>query len=241
MSWHYLPELVEGCSEVACADGEQSAPLKSTTTAGECFCNDSETACSNCFQSGMTCGRSTGDRGVDVWMRSLSETPANETATPSAMAHHLKASEGMLSELWPKFDQASSFGKTLPASVRMRLGRRIELPMSWSGLATPRYLSKSGRVVWELTMSGQGCLCSPGWPTPTANMWRSGKHTAKVRTYRNGNPRSRPLHEEWFWRTGERIHPNEVERLMGWPIGWTDIEPLATDKFQAWCAQYAAC
>ena len=24
------------------------------------------------------------------------------------------------------------------------------------------------------------------------------------------------------------------EWLMGWPIGWTDLKPLATDKFQQW-------
>lgn len=34
-----------------------------------------------------------------------------------------------------------------------------------------------------------------------------------------------------------RLNPNWVEWLMGWPIGWTDLKPLATDKFRSWRQQ----
>lgn len=34
-----------------------------------------------------------------------------------------------------------------------------------------------------------------------------------------------------------RLNPNWVEWLMGWPIGWTDSAPLATDKFRSWQQQ----
>lgn len=27
-----------------------------------------------------------------------------------------------------------------------------------------------------------------------------------------------------------------LELIMGWPIGWTALEPLATVRFQRWCA-----
>lgn len=30
------------------------------------------------------------------------------------------------------------------------------------------------------------------------------------------------------------LNPEFVENLMGWPIGWTDLRLLATDKFQKW-------
>jgi len=33
---------------------------------------------------------------------------------------------------------------------------------------------------------------------------------------------------------GGALNPPWVEWLMGWPIGWTDLQPLAMDKFQAW-------
>jgi hypothetical protein len=29
-------------------------------------------------------------------------------------------------------------------------------------------------------------------------------------------------------------NPEFAEWLMGWPLGWTDLKPLATDKFQQW-------
>lgn len=35
-----------------------------------------------------------------------------------------------------------------------------------------------------------------------------------------------------------RLNPNWVEWLMGWPIGWTDSKPLATDKFHSCLQQH---
>jgi hypothetical protein len=35
--------------------------------------------------------------------------------------------------------------------------------------------------------------------------------------------------------SGGHLNPNWVEWLMGWPIGFTASEPLATDKFRQWC------
>jgi len=37
---------------------------------------------------------------------------------------------------------------------------------------------------------------------------------------------------------GGQLNPTWVEWLMGWPLGWTDLNPLAMDKFQQWCEQY---
>jgi hypothetical protein len=33
---------------------------------------------------------------------------------------------------------------------------------------------------------------------------------------------------------GGQLNPEWVEWLMGWPIGWTELMPLATDKLQQW-------
>jgi hypothetical protein len=33
---------------------------------------------------------------------------------------------------------------------------------------------------------------------------------------------------------GGQLNPTWVEWLMGWPLGWTDLKPLGTDKFQSW-------
>jgi len=34
--------------------------------------------------------------------------------------------------------------------------------------------------------------------------------------------------------SGGSLNPTWVEWLMGWPLGWTDLKPLAMDKFRQW-------
>jgi hypothetical protein len=36
-----------------------------------------------------------------------------------------------------------------------------------------------------------------------------------------------------------QLNPEWVEWLMGWPIGWTDLKPLAMAKFQEWQRQHS--
>ena len=38
-----------------------------------------------------------------------------------------------------------------------------------------------------------------------------------------------------------RLNPDWVEWLMGWPIGHTDLKPLATDKYREWQQQHSPC
>jgi hypothetical protein len=33
---------------------------------------------------------------------------------------------------------------------------------------------------------------------------------------------------------GGQLNPEWVEWLMGWPVGWTDLEQLSDDAFAAW-------
>jgi hypothetical protein len=40
---------------------------------------------------------------------------------------------------------------------------------------------------------------------------------------------------------GGHLNPEWVEWLMGWPIGWTDLRPLATDRFQSWLREHSNC
>ena len=37
---------------------------------------------------------------------------------------------------------------------------------------------------------------------------------------------------------GGKLNPTWVEWLMGWPLGWTDLKPLETDKFQKWLDEH---
>ena len=62
------------------------------------------------------------------------------------------------------------------------------------------------------------------WPTPTAH---NAKETAAPSEARRNTPTLAS-------QAGGKLNPDWVEWLMGWPIGWTDLKPLATDKFQRW-------
>lgn len=58
--------------------------------------------------------------------------------------------------------------------------------------------------------------------------------TLLVRDWRSGKPcqasNSRPLPEA----IGGQLNPTWCEWFMGFPIGWTELKPLETHKFQAW-------
>ena len=70
------------------------------------------------------------------------------------------------------------------------------------------------------------------WQTPTAGDVRGG-HTSR------GGARKNELllvgqAKDASGQTDGQLNPFWVEWLMGWPIGWTDLKPLAMDRFQQW-------
>jgi hypothetical protein len=71
---------------------------------------------------------------------------------------------------------------------------------------------------------------SGSWATPQARDFRTGQKS------RWDNPkRTRNLNDQ----VGGQLNPDWVEWLMGWPVGWTDLQPLETDKFQQWQQQHS--
>ena len=44
----------------------------------------------------------------------------------------------------------------------------------------------------------------------------------------------------WHTVAGGALSPPWVEWLMGWPIGWTDLKPLETDKYHSWLRSLSA-
>lgn len=66
------------------------------------------------------------------------------------------------------------------------------------------------------------------WPTPPSRDWKDGK-----------NPKEYGRHSPALGvKVGGQLNPLWVAWLMGWPIGWTALEPLATDKFQQWLEKH---
>lgn len=77
------------------------------------------------------------------------------------------------------------------------------------------------------------------WPTPTANEMRTTDREKLIarrerckETAKNGNGFGLTLWNAMTLagETGGALNPTWVEWLMGWPLGWTDLRPLVTDR-----------
>lgn len=69
------------------------------------------------------------------------------------------------------------------------------------------------------------------WPTPNHRDWKdSGTSQGNRKSPNLGTMVHRQEQEEG----GGQLNPAWVEWLMGWPIGWTDLKPLETDRFRQW-------
>tara|TARA_R110002020_G_scaffold222805_1_gene431723 strand:+ start:216 stop:917 length:702 start_codon:yes stop_codon:yes gene_type:complete len=76
------------------------------------------------------------------------------------------------------------------------------------------------------------------FPTPTSRDWKDGPGMSLTSTNPDGSVRRRDdlLPRRLFAQgcTGGQLNPDWVEWLMGWPIGWTSMEPLNRGRFRAW-------
>jgi hypothetical protein len=61
------------------------------------------------------------------------------------------------------------------------------------------------------------------WATPVRRDYR---HPGRSRLERTGSKAGDPLPQQ----VGGALNPMWVEWLMGWPLGWTDLKPSATDR-----------
>ncbi|MFW4909981.1 DNA cytosine methyltransferase [Pseudomonas aeruginosa] len=77
------------------------------------------------------------------------------------------------------------------------------------------------------------------FPTPTAAMSKGSSNKALTRV--DGRSRLRNRLDYWVERDGKngRLNPEFVEWIMGWPIGWTALKPLATGRYHEWRRQHS--
>jgi len=220
VSWHFSRELVEAYSQANCLDGEQFAPLKSTTTQGAYCWRDSETECLDLFQFGMTSEPSTQNLGAELltWYRAgfrASRFQVQHVAGTQQSIYGRKCSESLVN-----LNHHSSLRKT---SQSLRSTTR---PMTLNRWVIKSAASIFPRRTWVQTTFGDdtGYLHTP---TSTANY-------------------SAPYMMRWaacreFVRVFGAPHPINAEWMMGWPIGWTDLSPLAMDRFQQWRREHGKC
>ncbi len=145
-------------------------------------------------------------------------------ATPSRrsvfrLAPSTPRTAGIGSGLWPTAHGFSQDGRSNGPSGN-ELGRAVNRSLgptpaatdgTHGGRVTPRKSREGGNLV-------EAVSARTLWPTSTARDWKSGKGKMQSERGRTAGP---SLSEA----TGGSLNPDWVEWLMGFPVGWTALEP----------------
>ena len=118
-----------------------------------------------------------------------------------------------------RYDHDMSLWKTSQLSL---LGGSVSFSETWPNAGT----MQSG-IVYQRHRSVPRTLETDSslWPTPTARDWKSGRSSDELFN-RNARPLSE--HVERGAESGGRLNPTWVEWLMGFPLGWTDLDASET-------------
>ena len=169
--------------------------------------------------SGLTYEPSTRQRGVDAWISSLQARPA----LPSVL---LPVGVGLPSTCSPMCSGSSQNASQAPSSWRTfqdLLEHCERLHSSCEGwVMKPRALLKFPPPRWLVAITGPGFSYLP---TPTAKANHCSPSMKKWPAY------------DAFQRltVGAKSPPVKFwEAMMGFPIGWTGLEPVVTELFQQW-------
>lgn len=140
-----------------------------------------------------------------------SEADCGSKCTESSMRFGQDIASLKTLQCWPVADSTGSFG-ILPRFGLMLDGEYFRQPM----------------LEHATSVRGYGLQESIGTPIRSASC-RGEKFIA-------GGQLLNPY--EICKRDGGRPKIEWIEHLMGWPTGWTDLEPLEMDKYQQWLSAH---
>lgn len=242
MSWHFLQGQEAESWEESSLDGAPAALLKLMPERAECCSPGSATDCCRGSRCGTTCGHSTGAHGEDE----STLFPEGSPAPTSATAGTRPESPGNApdsGERWPaslaRYDRASSSWKT---SQRCLIEGWETFSATW-----PRSGLMRDGTCWELpTLGGRNRENECGlWPTlkasDAAQYSRNYAYFERRAKIAPDLPvlvalRTPPTPSGFYGR----LNPDWAEWLMGWPIGWTALDALETDKIHEWQQTHGA-
>jgi hypothetical protein len=247
MSWLYSQALVDAYLGENFLDGEPSAPSNGNPTPQAYLSPDKMTDFSRLSRFGMTYKPLTEDHGAAVLTSFLAAFPARTSVLREKELESQVSGQGC-GPTWraslARFDPATFSWKTAQLSL---LGESESSSVIW-----PRSGMTVDGECWELPMlePTTSATGSGWWPTPTVcgNYNRKGASATSgdglataVRmwptpTAHNSKETNAPSEANRNTPTlaaqaGGKLNPMWVEWLMGWPLGWTDLKPLETDKF----------
>jgi hypothetical protein len=226
----------EGSSGEKSSGGEQSVPSSETPMPQAYLSADKMKEFSGPSRSGMTSAPLTEGRGeaVSMWCQEDSRvrTSAQQDGGQESKAS-VPASGVKWRELFRKFDPATSSWRTHRCLFDADLPESSVILPRWgmmrNGVLSERLtlgLRTSGNVsgLWPTPCASEGLDCGTNWASLAA-VDKGGRIARRIAT--NGGPETQQT-------THAQLNPAWVEWLMGWPIGWTDLGALGTDKYRQW-------
>jgi len=236
MSWLFSQALVGEFLGENFLDGEQSA-LSNGKPTQQAYCvPDKMTAFSRLSQFGMTYAPLTESLGEEL-LKSYQAVFLAKTSVPLVQVTDSMEKDQECGQKWlasfVKYDPSMSLWKTHQCSLLGDLDEFLETWPQWG-------LMQDGEC-WELTLqdltigdSEFGLL-----PTVLATDWKGGTTAARQD---NGKLRFDQWRDYVKLKHGLTYpHPMHSEMRMGWPVGWTDLKPLETDKSHFVQQQHGNC
>jgi hypothetical protein len=236
MSWLFSRVLVEEYLGDTFSDGEQSALLSGKPTQLAYLSPDKMTDFSRLSQFGMTYAPLTESLGEEL-LKSYRAVFLAKTSVPLVQVTDLTEKDQECGQKWlasfVKYDPNMSSWKTHQCSLLGDLDEFLETWPQWG-------LMQDGEC-WELTLPDLtiGDNESGLLPTVLATDWKGGTTAARQD---NGKLRFDQWRDYVKLKHGLTYpHPMHSEMRMGWPVGWTDLKPLETDKSHFVQQQHGNC
>ena len=262
MSWLYSQALVEEYLGDICLDGEQSVPL-SGNPIPQAFCAPGKmTDFSRLSRFGMTFKPLTENLGEELLTLFRGAFPVR-TLVPQEKEQALQETDRVCGNTWPgllaRYDLNSHSWRTVQCSLLEDLNESLQTLPKW-GMTVGGELYLLPKLVQTTDENEFGL--SEKWSTPIAGLskhsaspeyWNNrilkGRQTdthMEVVKRMWGTPKAQDsrhaLRDRGKGNLGEQVsglhngghlNPTWTEWLMGWPLGWTDLKPLETDKYHS--------
>ena len=266
MSWLYSQALVEEYLGENFSDGEQSALSNGNPIQLAYLSQDKMTDFSRLSRFGMTFKPLTENHGKELLTLYLAAFHA-KTSQQLEKAQELTEIDPECGEKWrgsfTKYDLDSRLWKTHQCSLLGGLEPYSEIWPRWGLMRDGECWEQQ---TLELTIRGIGSGLSPNgvdsfhtpnttgldggsnsrkalrkkmnqWPTPVTRDYKD-TGTKEAMTRQMNKRQSPGLALVIGAEIGGKLNPTWTEWLMGWPLEWTELKPLETDKFRQWQQQH---
>lgn len=229
MSWHFSQALEAEYLAASSSAGGLFALLRSIPIAPDDSCSDKMRGICHLSPFGTMFVPSTDATGVALLMWYRAAFPVRTSVAPEPAPDSMASAADCGQSLpgsFARYDRGTHSWKTRQFSL---LGGLDEFSETWPTWG----LMRNGECLALTTPDSIIAVSESGLlPTPLATDCNGG---GKAPRPDNGKLRNDQWRDYVKMKYGLTYpHPMHSEIRLGWPGGWSDYAPLATDRFQAW-------